>query len=233
MTNTEIIYSGLIKSELGVPEIEMEEVETDCIICGKHINLGSPYRKVISGNFTDWDICKNKGGTHICKECGAVIKIRKLRNSNFIAIKSKLYLFKKNDIEEYLFNLDKYVTGEFVVGLTRSFKKHSSFKCPVNRSTQEFYIQEEDKTYFFKAERLQPLYARLWEAYLYFTKDELLTGNYKMISIQEFGLERFGEYERLFKQHRGSHYFDLLVYIMNSGKRNEIVEARLKEKKAL
>lgn len=233
MTNTEIIYSALLNSDIDVPEIELVETEGNCMVCGKAIAAGAPYKKVLSGSFTDWDICKNLATTHICKECGTVIKTKELRTNSFIACEGILYLLKKNDIEKHLFNLGEYVTGEFVVGLTRSFKKHSSFKCPINRSINEFYIQEEDKTYVFEAEKLKPLYKKLWEAYLYFTKDELLTGNYKLMSLMEFGVNRFNDYEQVFKKHRGSHYYDLLVYLMNSGRRNEIVEARIKEQKKI
>lgn len=232
MTNTELIYSGLATTSVDKVDIDTVDIETDCMMCGKPITKGAPYKKVVSGNFTDWDICKNLDSQHICRECATVIKTRELRTHNFIASKGSLILFKKSDIEKYLFNLDEYLVGEFVIGITRSFKKHSSFKCPVNRSTGKFFIQEEDKTYLFNARESEALYKSLWDAYLYFTKDEILTGNYKMIGIQEFGIQRYMEYEQLFKKHRGSHYFDLLVYMLDSGRRNEIVDARLKEQKA-
>lgn len=231
MTNTEIIYSALLKSNIEVPEIELEETEGYCMVCGKKIKEGAKYKKVLSGNFTDWDTLKNLDGTHICKECGAVIKTRELRTNNILADKEHLYLLKKNDLEEYLFNLDKYVNGQFIIGITRSFKKHNSFRCTVNDDTKVLDIREEDKEYIFPICLMRPLYDMLNEAYLYFTKDELLMGQYNLSSIQEFGLDKFNECENIFKQYRGSHQFDLLVYMMNSEVRNEIVNERIKKQK--
>lgn len=127
--------------------------------------------------------------------------------------------------------MDKYVSDEFIVGITLSFKKHNSFRCKVNNDTKRFYIREEDKEYLFDTIKLKPLYEKLNEAYLQFSKDEMQTGQYKMISIEQFGIEKFQEYENLFKQYRGSAQFDLLLYMLNSEKRNEYVQAKIKEEK--
>ena len=182
-------------------------------------------------SFTDWDICKNKEGTHSCIECATCIKTRDLRTNNLVADKNKIYLLKKNDLEEVIFNLDNYINGEFVIGITRSFKKHNSFRCTVNTDTNIFYVREEDKEYIFDTNITKPLYKQLNEAYLYFSKDELLTGQYNIHSIMEFGLNEFSRYEEVFKQHRGTHYFDLLIYLMNAEKRNEAVQKKINREK--
>lgn len=231
MTNTEIIYSGIKKSNLEILEVELEDAETRCKICGKPIRQGAKWKGVLSGNFTDFDFCRNIKSGHICLECATVIKTRELRTYNFIISKDKAILFKQRELEKYLFNIADYIEGDFVVGITRSFKKHNSFRCRVNSDPSRYFIREEDAEYLFDTNVLAPLYKLLNEAYLAFTKDELLTGQYRMITIQEFGLEKFRQYEEIFKQHRGTHQFNLLVYMMDSGKRNEIVKKRLEEKK--
>lgn len=226
MTNTEIIYSALCS-----PEVECEDIKTNCLICGKPIKQGVKAKKVLSGNFTNWSDCKCMTSQYICKECACVIKERNVRINSFVADKNKLHLLKKNDIEEYLFNLDKYISGEFVVGITLSFKKHNSFRCRVNNNTKNYYIREEDREYLFEVNKLKPVYQKLSEAYLQFSKEEIQTGQYKMISIEQFGIEKFQEYESIFKQYRGSAQFNLLLYIMNSEKRNEFIQAKIKEEK--
>lgn len=128
-------------------------------------------------------------------------------------------------------HLGKYVTGEFVVGITQSFKKHNSFRCKVNSDPRRFFIREEDREYIFDTNELKRVYEYLNDAYLQFSKDELQTGNYKMISIEQFGLEKFAIYEDLFKQYRGSAQFDLLIYMMNSEKRNEYIKSKQKAQK--
>lgn len=231
MTNTEIIYSGLLASGISIQVIELEEVKSNCLVCGKPISKGTTYKKIVSSNFTDWDICKNKSGTHICKECSTVIKTKELRTNNFLATKDNLYLLKKNDLEEYLFNIDKYVSGDFVIGITRSFKKHNSYRCKVNNNTNVFIIREEDKEYVFDRANMKVLYDIIWDMYLYFTKDEIQTGQYQISKIQEYGLKRFKKHEEIIKRHRNTHQFDLLLYILNSEKRNKIVEERIKKHK--
>lgn len=231
MKATEIIYSALEKSGIELPELPLEETEGNCMMCGKEIREGVKYKKVVSANFTDYDVFANIQGTHICKECATCVKTRELRTSNIIADKDNLYLLKKNDLEEYLFNIDKYVSGDFVIGITRSFKKHNSYRCKVNNNTNVFIIREEDKEYVFDRERMKKLYNILWDMYLYFQKDEIQTGQYSIAKIQEYGLEKFKENENIIKQHRGTHQFDLLVYMLDSEERNRIVDERIKKQK--
>jgi len=228
---TEIIYNALLKTDAELSKLEIEEIDGYCMMCGKEIKEGVKNNKVVSGNFTDYDTFQNLKGTHICKECATCVKTRDLRTHNFLADKNNIYLFKKKDLEKYLFNIDKYISGEFVIGITRSFKKHNSFRCSVNYNTKRFYIREEDKEYLFDIDLAQEIYKELWEMYLYFTKDEILTGEYSINRIQEFGLEEFAKYEAILKQHRGTHQFDLLVYMLDSEERNKIVDERIKKQK--
>lgn len=227
MYNTEIVYSAL-----NSPEVEgLEDVKCNCIICGKSIKQGLKYKTILSSNFTNWGECKDRTSEYSCKECATAIKTREIRVNSFIADANNLYLLKKNDIENYLFDMDKYVDGEFVVGITRSFKKHNSFRCKVNSIPTRFYMREEDREYVFDAAKLKRVYEYLNHAYLQFNKDELLTGIYKIISIEQFGLEKFAEYEDLFRQHRGSPQFDLMIYMMNSEKRNDYIKEKQKVQK--
>ncbi|MFR7467186.1 MAG: hypothetical protein ACLUUR_00105 [Clostridia bacterium] len=75
------------------------------------------------------------------------------------------------------------------------------------------------------------LYNKLNEAYLQFSKDEILSGNYSTIAIEQFGLEKFIEYENLFKKYRKTYQFELLVYILNSERRNEYIKQKQQAQK--
>lgn len=227
MFNTEIIYTAA-----GMPGIETITIKGYCKVCGKSIDEGVKEGEVLSGNFTNWAELKAIKSKYICKACAWCMKNAELRQNNFISDSKNLYLLKKNDLEEYLFNLGEYVDDEFVVGITTSFKKHNSFRCKVSTDTKRFWIRQEDKEYIFDVRILKPVYDMLKEAYLQFSKDELLTGQYKMISIEQFGINRYREYESVFKLHRGSAQFELLVFIMNSERRNEIIQEKIKAEKA-
>lgn len=226
MNNTQILAKHCKAVEVN----ELEETD-NCFLCGCEITKGIPVKKVISSNFTNFEFCKNINGKYCCKDCAATIKNADLRKNSFVADKDNLYLLKKNYIENYLFDLDKYVKDEFVVGITVSFKKHNSFRCRVNQDTSKYYIRQEDKEFLFDAKEMKYLYDKLNDAYLQFSKDEILSGNYSTIAIEQFGLEKFIEYENLFKKYRKTYQFELLVYILNSERRNEYIKQKQQAQK--
>ena len=227
MLSTEIICEALNETNK-----EFEEIDRDtCFLCGKEITKGVKVKKILSSNFTNFDICNNIQKEYICNECAYCIKNADLRKFNIIASKDNIYLLKKNDLEGYLFNLYRYIEGEFIVCITQSFKKHNVIRAKVNTNPNIFYIRQEADEYSFNATELKEVYKKLNEAYLYFSKEELETGDYKIISIEQFGLENFLEYEEVFKKYRGSSQFSLLIYIMNSERRNDIIKERLKKEK--
>lgn len=226
MRNTEIIYTAS-----GKPRIETIKVAGRCKICGAEITEGVRERDAISGNFSNFGECKARDSVYVCGACVFCIKDEKLRWNNFVSDAKHLYLLKKNDLEEYLFNLVKYVEGEFVIGITTSFKKHNSFRCKVNSEPNQFWIRQEDAEYIFDTVRLKSIYALLNEAYLQFSKDEMLKGQYKMISIEQYGLDKFRQLEDILKPHRGTAQFGLLVYMLNSEKRQEYMQSKIAAQK--
>lgn len=227
MNNTQILAKHC-KDKVSVTFLKNSEY---CFFCGKQITEGIPVKKVVSSNFTNYEDCKSINSLNCCQDCATTIKNTDLRKNNFVADKDHLYLLKKNDIENYLFDLDKYVKDEFVIGITTSFKKHNSFRCRVNQDTSKFYIRQEDKEFLFDVKEMKYLYSKLNDAYLQFSKDEILSGNYSYIAIEQFGLEKFLEYENLFSKYRKTHQFELLVYILNSERRNEYIKQKQKEQK--
>lgn len=230
MKNTEIIFNAIKKID-HISNDDLEKCDDNCFICGKKITQGIKVKKSISAKFTNFSECNCLDSEYICEACNYCLKNAELRKNNIICDENKLYLLKKNDLENYLFNLEEYVEGEFIVGITTSFKKHNSFRCRVNTDTKEYFIRQEDKLFNFKVDEMKWLYKKLNEAYLQFSKEELLTGEYSLIAIEKFGIDKFEEYENMFKKYRGLNQFELLVYIMNSEKRNEYLKEKMKEKK--
>lgn len=218
----------LISKNIFIDIKNIEETNTQCCICSKKIKIGVKNKKVLSDNFTNYEYMKSKSD-YMCIDCAKCIKDDRLRKNNFIADKEKLILFKQNELEKYIFELDKYITIPFIFAITRSFKKHNSFKCNLNYDYKCFYIQEEDKKYLFDVEIMKTLYKILDDAYLQFTKDEMLTGNYKFINIEQYGRDEFIKLENILSRYRGTHQFNLLIYMLNSERRNEFIK-RKKEK---
>lgn len=230
MFNTEIIYQAM----KACFNDNLEVVDNSCLICSKEIKEGIKVKKVLSEKFTNLSECKNLQSNYICKECAFSIKNADLRKNNIICDKDHIYFLKKNDLENYLFNLDEYLTEkEFLVAITKSFKKHNAFRCRVNSDYKKFYIREEDKEYLFDVQKLKNLYDILNEAYLQFSKEELQSGDYNLISIEQYGIEKFENLENILRKHRGTHQFNLLIYMLNSEKRNEFLKAKIKREKEL
>lgn len=207
---------------------KVEQIQTKCSLCGKEVDKAVNLKNVVSDNFTNYEFFKYKTD-YICVNCAKCIKDDKLRKHNFIADNSKIILFKQLDIEKYIFNIADYIEVPFVFAITRSFKKHNSFKCNINYDYNNFYIQEEDRKYIFYVKEMKNLYEILNIAYLNFTKDELITGNYNFYSIEKYGLENFKQLEETLKRYRGTHQFDLLIYMLNSEKRNEYIKKKKEE----
>ena len=219
----------LLSNNLNVTLNKIEKIETKCTICGEKINEAIQIKNVISGNFTNFEYFKYKTN-YLCIDCAKCLKDDKLRKNNFIADKNKIILFKQNEIEKYIFEVDKYIEIPFIFAITRSFKKHNSFKCKLNYDYKYFFIQEEDKKYIFDTENMKKLYEILNDAYLCFTKEELLTGNYRFISIEQYGKENFQKLETVLRKYRETHQFDLLIYMLNSERRNEYIKQKKEEK---
>lgn len=234
MINTHLIAHWL-------QDVAMGDKVGKCKMCGCDTETGFAAKDYIKeARFTNSDLLKCRSSEIICENCAACLKEPKLRRSSFICSEKGLQYLTKNDIENVLFNMNEYVEGEFVVCITQSFKKHNSFRARVNSNTSNFFIREEDDEYIFDVERMREYYGIINELYLYFTKEEIRTGQYDSIQILKYfngnpdesmTLDNFFEKDRKIAQIRGSKQFDLLLHILNSEKRNEIVKARIKEEK--
>lgn len=224
MTNTQIVSNNF--------KIEIGKEKGICLMCSSETQKGFKSKDFIKdARFTNFDILSNIKSKVICEHCAVCMKNDDLRRKSFIASKEKIIYLQKNDIENYIFNLKEHVKGEFIVCLTRTFKKHNAFRAKVNIDAERFYIREEDNEYLFEVSEMKKLYEKLNEFYMYFNKEEIATGNYNLMSIKEFGIENFGVYDNLIKQHRKTIQLDLLLHILNSEKRNEAVKARIKMKR--
>ncbi len=234
MINTHLIAHWLSDIPLG------DKVGL-CKMCGYNTEHGFAAKDYIKeARFTNSDLLKYRSSEVICESCAACLKEPKLRRSSFICSDKGLQYLVKNDIENVLFNMQDYVSGEFVVCITQSFKKHNSFRARVNYNTSKFYIREEDDEYIFDVDSMRDYYKIINELYLYFTKEEIRTGQYDSMQILKYfnsnldesmTFDNFFEKDKKIAQIRGSKQFDLLLHILNSENRNEIVKARIKEEK--
>ena len=218
-------------------DVEKGNLQGTCKMCGcdtTHGFLAKDYIK--DARFTNFDELQNVQSNVICEYCSACMKEPKLRRSCYIADEKQIIWLKKNDIENYVFDLANIIQGQFVVCITESFKKHTSFKAVVNQDTKRYTITHENYKFVFDVRKMEKVYAVLNEMYLYFSKDELLTGDYNAYYIMEY--MKSGHTEQEFLQNesvlstvRGSKAFEFCVYMLNSERKNEFVKEQKKCKK--
>lgn len=220
----------LISRNIDIKLKDIEQIETQCCLCGNKNKEVIKAKKILSEKFTNYEYLKFKSD-YMCTDCAKCIKDDRLRKNNFLADEDHIIFLKQNEIENYIFEVGKYIKIPFLFAITRSFKKHNSFKCNLNYDYDYFYIQEEDKKYLFDVKEMKKLYKILEDAYLFFTKEEMITGNYKFMSIEKYGKKKFLKLEEILNKHRGTHQFELLIYILNSEKRNEYIKRKKEEEK--
>lgn len=226
MTNTALIAKHLDR-------VQGKEKGT-CKMCGLHTDTGHKAKAYIKdARFTNFDLLKNVESDIICADCAACLSEDKIRRSCFIADDEKIVFLKKNELEEYLFDMSK-IKIPFVFCVTQSFKKHLSYKATVNYDTKKFVITHENYSFTFDVSESKAVYDKLNAMYVFFSKDELLSGNYNIQSLRSYYAEKgnmreFEKNEETFKKYRGSYLFDFLVFILNSEKKQaEVKKCRKK-----
>lgn len=228
MINTELIAKHIdvsVGSQKGV-----------CKMCGQETVKGFKSKDIIKdARFTNFDELKNIKSNVVCESCCACMKSAQLRRSSYIADEEKITYLAKNDIENYVFQLEKTVKGNFVVCVTESFKKHTSFKATVNTDTRRYVITTENYKFVFDVEKMKKVYDVMNKMYLYFSKNEILTGEYESFFISDYikenSLNEFYSNEEILAQERGSNAFAFLIHILNSERKNEFMKEKKKCKK--
>jgi len=206
--------TDLIHRAAGSPPVEnLVSVESICAVCGHAITEGVPIKKVVSDAFTNWDILADATATHVCEACTWCIKNRKTRQSCYVATAKELIFFKRDKIEQYLFDPPG---PPFVIFVTKSFKKHGSFRAAVNMSPKLFYVQLEDRQILFSPNKYRDLFDLMKKMYVTFNKmEEIGKGNYIQKRVREYGIEAWQRDEAILKPRRGSAVFELLLYALN------------------
>lgn len=208
----------LIYRALGNPHVETEQCKGICAFCGTEINEGVLLKNSVSDTFTNFDLLIDRTASHVCKCCYACLKDARLRRMNFIAVgdsdesNAHLIIFKRDEIERYLFNPPPV---PFVMSVTLTMKKHSSFKARVNYSQKLFYIQKEDEQILFSPNKYKEIHESMKKLYSTFSKTAIQTSDYQQNFIRKYGLQNFMRDEEIIKRERGTQQFNLLVYALN------------------
>jgi len=207
-------------------------IDRQCCFCGEK-RIGDKgnrdtvmYAKndVFGDSFANWGLLKAPYSEWICGAC-AFCLTREIRLSSFVATESQLIKFKKGEIEYYIFNPPD---PPFAMAITYSYKKHLAIRARISMSKENYHIRIEEKECWFAPAKLKPLYDVMLKLYAipesekgkaqprtWFTKAEMLTGNYRLGRIMAYGRDNLYTDEAMLKPYRGQIAFELLVYALN------------------
>lgn len=219
MTPQQLIYRAL-----GAPQIEAAEVAGACCLCGS--TDGRYDRKpFIKEGFTNLDQLKAADSQSICPACASMFTLPKLRQSSWIATGGEMIWLRREDIWDYLWTPPR---PPFAMYATTSYKKHGSFKTRVNYSSNRFYVQFEEVGVILQpgslrrvADTLELLYSvplseeAKGQPVSFFTKDEIMHGDYNQGRIRRFGIVALAEAEAVIRPVRSAPAFGLLMFALN------------------
>ena len=221
MKATELIYHAF-----GNPPVETEPAEGKCMVCGKNISEGIPWKKVIGSSFTNWDEFKSKSSTYVCRECAVTLMTgeiaTQLRRSSFIVTEKGIEFFKNSDLAAKLFTPPK---PPFIFCVTFSFKKHNAFHSVIAYSRDLYSIRQEDKLIYFDRKKAAKTFRSMVRLYYGgFTKQEILTNSYHPKRILNYGIDEFEKEEAVLYFERGSELFELLAAALPSARRENYLK---------
>jgi len=203
-----------IKFEDPMKQKDMEPHEGHCFLCGEPMTHGIKLKKIFSNVFTDWNIAKCRGETHVCPACCFSILTTKgrygLRTFSNVANEERLWLPNRMEMREFLMHPPD---PPFVINLAVSQKKHIAFKGEVNYSRDIFTVMYEEMPVLIDRKEFTRL-LELVEHFLYgFTKTEIITGDYNQKRILDFGIEAWEAFEERVKPYRGNPLLDVVMFV--------------------
>ena len=231
MSVTQLIYKDLLGMppfEPPEPKGKKAKYGNDdkCWLCGgESEQLGHHVKDVITSSFTDTNIAKCLDSQTICYSCAALMKkeawqaaCEKHGHSPYFPVKDdkkpalaswmfSSHVFSKDgwlrpSRQEFADILLSPPQPPFVITLADSGKKHVIFRARVNHSKDKYFIQFDENTIFIDRKIFNDVLILVEDAYQYFSKDSILTGDYNQAAIMKAGLATWQKYEMQFKKIR-------------------------------
>lgn len=158
---------------------ELDSVNVDeyiCPACRKTKSKGVPLKKLLSSNFTDWQMV----GEYICPECQHMVSVYPY---SYIRDDDGTRLLNVRQLRD---ELTKPQKPPFLFVVSTSQKKHLWYRATWNHSPERFAVQLEMETIFTTPERMQMLFDLVESLQtLGCTKDALSRGEIRFDVFQE------------------------------------------------
>jgi len=229
MTSVDFIAKHLPLENLGIPILPVNDV---CSFTGKTIKEGVYNKKLIKKTFTDHAYLRYPSDyssveAALCIE--AVIPAKKglssLRNYSYFVSERNLKLLKREEILDLMLNINE---SPFVLAVTYSNKKHTSYKTTLNYNIEKFVVTTDVGDVLIERKGLLEILPILQNWYTvvdgkqctasqptYFTKSEILSGSENIKRIRQYGIEKYCLENAEIEKYRNTAFLNLIVHILN------------------
>lgn len=186
-----------------------------CWLCGAETECGVAKKKAIKPTFTDADFAQAPLSDIVCEHCNWALSWRTLRNYSILATSAGLQHPSRPELREILLSPPD---PPFLLCVATSGQKWLHFKAQISLRQKNFPAIFEETPVIVDAGLFAEI-LRLVET-LYtggFNKNEILSGEYRPVNINKFGVRRWEEAENPIRKHRGTRLFELAVFVAQKG----------------
>lgn len=228
MNPTHFVYQAFKKQETNE-----NQKQGQCCFCGESAYSVLVKKEYILDSFTNIDYLRNPSSKHICEACAFSLG-RNFTRKSFVCTASQFIPLEREQIAEAIFNLN--LKEPFIVGVTRSYKKHLIFKCKINNNLDKFYIQLDDCGIIFEPKKHIAYFQAVEELYNLLHscgvkckglkyKNRIIQGEYDLRQIKAIGVDKFYSLENKIKSIRPGELLELLVCVANNKQvKEEVIE---------
>lgn len=184
-----------------------------CAVCGE-LAPALDIHKYIKATFTNRDVFSYPNSSVICSACAFVLSKQGFRYNSYFCTEKEFLPFKREELSEYL--LAPPANEPFICAVTSKYKKHLWLFCEVNYFPKMYMIRFEEINILFEPGEHQNWLSDIEIMYSTFSKNEIRTGNYYPVRIEQFGEDEFREYELRIKEYRRwESIFEFILYMAN------------------
>ena len=186
-----------------------------CWLCGAETTQGVPKKKAIKPTFTDADFAQAPQSEVVCECCNWALSWRTLRNYSLLATSQGLQHPSRPELREILLSPPE---PPLLLCIATSGQKWLHFKGRVSLSKNKPWAMFEETQVAIPPDGLSRILEPVEVLYAGgFNKTEILSGEYRPVNINKFGVRRWEEMEGQITKHRGSRLFEVAVFVAQKG----------------
>jgi hypothetical protein len=186
-----------------------------CWLCGAETSQGVPRKKAIKPTFTDADFAQSPQSDVVCEYCNWALSWRTLRNYSILATGQGLQHPSRQELREVLLSPPE---PPFLLCIATSGQKWLHFKGRITLNKEMSWVMFEETPTLAPSESVRQLLVPVEEMYTGgFSKTEILTGEYRPVNINKFGVRKWESLENQIAKHRGARLFEVVVFVAQKG----------------